>query len=112
MPKSVAQRQADSRERKRKAGMKFLQVWLSKAQYKKVMAFIKSLTKQVDIMQYEIRIKRTHADYLILDIDAKDSSEAKKKAMVIAKDEPERFCDGSVTGHRLSSRMIHTVLIN
>ena len=43
MPKSVAERQADSRERKRKAGMKFLQVWLSKAQYKKVMAFIKSL---------------------------------------------------------------------
>ena len=45
MPKSVAERQEDSRERKRKAGLKFLQVWLSVTHYKKVIAFIRKLTK-------------------------------------------------------------------
>ena len=63
MPKTVAERQADSRERKRKAGMKFFQAWVSSPvykrlqaiakllpaltneQFKRVMAFIKSLTK-------------------------------------------------------------------
>ena len=46
MPKSVAERQADLRKRKRKAGMKFLQVWLSAAHYKKVIAFIRKLIKK------------------------------------------------------------------
>ena len=43
MPKTVAERQADSRERRVKAGMKFYQVWVSASLYKRLQAIVKLL---------------------------------------------------------------------
>lgn len=61
------------------------------------------------MFEYEIQVARVKKDYQLVTVQADNETLARSKAMKVAKDNPDAFCDGN-TGRFVTSIMKRTLL--
>lgn len=51
-------------------------------------------------MTFTVQVARIRHDFQLVEVEANDDAEARRKALKIAKENPEAWCDGSVKKHQ------------